>query len=181
MVREGSFKLIQLRDLNVDAREEFVRGLSWRHFIVQWSVLWAARGSRSSDVVLVECGVCDGMTSYFAMKALHGQYSFRCSLYDAWQGMRAEELLPTEFKAIGAYSYLSAETTKRHLMMFNDNCSLIQGSILGSFSSAKVVPEVNWLHIDLNSAIPTRACLNRFRDSMPSVSVVLLDDYLWLP
>ena len=95
--------------------------------------------------------------------------------------MRAEELLPTEFKAIGAYSYLSAETTKRNLMMFNDNCSLIQGSILGSFSSAKVVPEVNLLHIDLNSAIPTRACLNRFWDSMPSVSVVLLDDYLWLP
>ena len=181
MVRQGSFNLTQVRDLNVDARLEFVRGLSWRHFIVQWSVLWAARGSRGSDVVLVECGVCDGMTSYFAMKALHGQYSFRCSLYDAWQEMRAEELLPTEFKAIGAYSYLSMETTKRNLMMFNDNCAFIKGSIPGSFSSEKVAPEVNWLHIDLNSAIPTQACLNRFWDVMPSGSVILLDDYLWAP
>ena len=128
MVREGSFNLTQLRDLNVDAREEFVRGLSWRHFIVQWSVLWAARGSRSSDVVLVECGVCDGMTIYFAMKALHGQYSFRCSLYDAWQGMRAEDLLPNENRAIGAYSCLSNETTKENLMMVIDYSFFMQGS-----------------------------------------------------
>ena len=181
MVREGSFNLTQLRDLNVDAREEFVRGLSWRHFIVQWSVLWAARGSRSSDVVLVECGVCDGMTIYFAMKALHGQYSFRCSLYDAWQGMRAEELLPAEKNAIGGYSYLSIETTKKNLMMFNDNCSFIQGSIPGSLSSANVSPEVNWLHLDLNSAIPTQAALNKFWDLMPSGTVVLIDDYLGEP
>ena len=106
MVREGSFNLTQLSNLNVDAREEFVRGLSWRHFMVQWSVLWAARASCSSGLMLVECGVCDGMTSYFAMRALHGKYSFRCSLYDAWAGMRSEELLPIEIEGIDAYSYL---------------------------------------------------------------------------
>ena len=181
MGREGSFKFTQLSNLNVDAREEFVRGLSWRHFIVQWSVLWAARASCSSELMLVECGVCDGMTSYFAMRALHGKYSFRCSLYDAWQGMKADGLLPSEKKAIGAYSYLSIETTKKNLMMFNDNCAFIKGSIPGSLSSANVLPEVNWLHLDLNSTIPTQAALNIFWDLMPSGAVVLIDDYLGEP
>ena len=181
MVREGSFNLTQVSHLNVDGREEFVRGLSWRHFMVQWSVLWAARASCSSGLMLVECGVCDGMTSYFAMRALHGKFSFRCSLYDAWAGMKAEELLTSEKDAIGSYSYLSIETTKKNLMMFNDNCSFIQGSIPGSLSSANVSFAVNWMHLDLNSAIPTQAALNIFWDLMPSGAVVLIDDYLGEP
>ncbi len=62
LVCEGTVQLSQFQNLTVDAREEFIRGLGWRHFIVQWSVLWAARESRGSAVALVECGVCDGMT-----------------------------------------------------------------------------------------------------------------------
>ena len=52
MVRVGGFDLTRLRVLNVDAKES-VRGLSWRHYIMQWYVLWAARAIRNSGVVLV--------------------------------------------------------------------------------------------------------------------------------
>lgn len=124
LVSDGSFQLTQLRNLTVDAREEFVRGLGWRHFIVQWSVLWAARENRKSAVVLVECGVCDGMTIYYALRALEGQYSFTCTCFDAWQGMQAENLLPTEMKAVGAYHYLSLDTTKKILKCFVTNVPL---------------------------------------------------------
>ena len=180
-VREGRFQLTQLRHLTVDAREEFVRGLGWRHFIVQWSTLWAARASRRSAVALVECGVCDGMTGYYAMKALPRQYSFTCTLYDAWQGMKVEELLPTEIKAVGAYSYLSLDTTKSNLEMFREQCTFVKGSIPDSLLSTKGPVEVNWLHIDLNSAIPTLAALNWFWDKIPSGGLVLFDDYLGEP
>ena len=95
------------------------------------------------------------------MKALHGQYSFRRSLYDPWQGMRAEELLPTEIQSVVGHSCLSIETTK-NLMMVNDNCSFRHGSIPGSLSSATVLPEVNSLHLDLISAIRTQAALVDF-------------------
>ena len=178
-VREGSFQLTQLRNLTVEAREEFVRGLSWRHFIAQWSVLWAARGIRCLDVTLVECGVCDGMLSYFAMKALQGQYTFNCTLYDAWQAMQAEQLLTSEIKAVGAYGYLSLDTTKSNLEMFREQCTFVKGTIPESLSATKGPDEVNWLHVDLNSAIPTLATLEYFWPVMPSGSVVLIDDYLW--
>ena len=129
LVREGTFQLSQFRHLTVDAREEFVRGLGWRYCIDQWSVLWAARESRGSAVVLVECGVCGGMTIFYAMRALQGQYSFTFTLFDGWQGMQAENLLPTEMEAVGANSYLSLDTTRRYLEMFSDKCTFVMGSI----------------------------------------------------
>ena len=181
LVREGTFQLSQFRHLTVDAREEFVRGLGWRHFIVQWSVLWAARESRGSAVALVECGVCDGMTIYFAMMALQGQQHFTCTLFDAWQGMQAENLLSTEMQQVGAYSFLSLDTTKRNLEMFSDQCTFLKGSIPESLSLTEEHVEVNWLHIDMNSAIPTLAALNWFWDRIPTGGLVLFDDYLGEP
>lgn len=67
---------------------------------------------------LIECGVCDGMTAYFAMQALKGTHVFRCSLYDAWEEMKTEYLLPEETDSAGAYGYLSIESTVRNLAMF---------------------------------------------------------------
>ena len=64
---------------------------------------------------------------------------------------RAEELLSNENRAIGAYSCLSNETTKEKLII-SDYSFFMQGSILGSFSSSKVAPDVNRPHIDLSSA-----------------------------
>ncbi len=181
LVRQGSFQLTQLRNITVDGREEFIRGLGWRHFVVQWSVLWAARESRGSAVALVECGVCDGMTIYFAMMALQGQYSFTCTLCDAWQGMQAENLLPSERTAAGAYGYLSLDTTKSNLERFSDQCTFVKGSIPASLSLMEEHVEVNWLHVDMNSAIPTLAALNWFWDRIPSGGIILFDDYLGEP
>ena len=178
MVRNGTFQLTQLRSSTVDEREEFVRGLSWRHFIVQWSVLWAARLTHSKPMGLIECGVCDGMTAYFAMQALQGTHLFRCSLYDAWAEMRTNYLLSEETKIAGHYDYLSLESTVQNLAMFKKECSFVKGYIPDSLTSSEVPAEVNWLHLDLNTAIPTTAALNFFWDRMPAGSVVLFDDYL---
>ena len=176
-VRDGSFTLTQLRHFQVGAREEFVRGLSWRHFIVTWSVLWSARSNRGKEFALVECGVCDGMTAYFAMRALEGA-PFRFGLYDAWAPMKTEHLLLSEKKAVGAYGYLSLETTIQNLAMFKDECRFTKGYIPESLSSSEVSREVNWLHLDLNSSTPTIAALEFFWDRMASNSVILFDDYL---
>ena len=89
-----------------------MRGLCRRHFIVQLFVLWATREFHRSVLGVVECGVCDGMTIYHVMRALQDQYHFTGTLFDGWQGMQAEKLLPTERKAVGAHSILSFDTTK---------------------------------------------------------------------
>ncbi len=125
--------------------------------------------------------MCDGLTIYFAIMALQGQYSFTCTLCDAWQGMQAENLLPSERSAVGAYSFLSLDTTKSNLEMFSDQCTFVKGSIPESLSFTEERLEVYWLYIDLNSAIPTLAALNWFWDRIPSGGLVLCDDYLGEP
>ena len=83
-----------------------------------------------------------------------------------------------ETKIAGHYGYLSLESTVQNLAMFKKECSFVKGYIPDSLTSSDVPAEVNWLHIDLNSSIPTTAALAFFWDRMPAGSVVLFDDYL---
>ena len=106
IVCDDIFTLMQLCHFKVGATVEFVRVLSWRHFIVTWSVLWSARWNRGKELSLVECGVCDGMTDYFAMLALEGA-QFRFGLYDALAEMRTEDFLSPEKKMAGAFVFVS--------------------------------------------------------------------------
>jgi len=157
-----------------------LEGLMWRHYIVYWSASFAAKNTKIRSKNLVECGVCDGLTAYFAMTALSNSGSeWQAYLYDAWGGMREDLLLQNEMDNKGVYSYLDVETTKANLSLFGDKVKFNQGYIPESFSSADNPEEVVWMHIDLNSAVPTIAALEYFWDKLAAGGVVLFDDYGW--
>ena len=67
---------------------------------------------------IVECGVADGLTSYFAMKFLMAQSkeTFQCFLYDSREGMKEDVLTNEEKRNVGRYDYLSVESTKKNLI-----------------------------------------------------------------
>ena len=55
----------------------------------------------------------------------------------------------------------------------------MKGFIPESFQRGTTPSEIAWLHIDLNSAMPTRAALETLFDRMSTGSVILFDDYGW--
>jgi O-methyltransferase len=129
-------------------------------------------------VNLVECGVCDGLTAHFAMNAAQSLGSeWHGYLYDAWEGMKAEQLLPSESNMAGNYSYLGIESTRRSLTSLAPCLAFNQGFIPDSFTVASNPDSVTWLHIDLNSAKATLAALEFFADKLAPGAIVLFDDY----
>jgi O-methyltransferase len=177
-VAAGRMRLSQFNDVQDKARQ--IRELMWRHYVVFWSARYAAQATTSAVKHLVECGVCDGLTAYYAMSAVKVQGPFRAFLYDAWEGMKGEYLLDSEKAAVGQYSYLSLENTKRNVEPFENDAVFVKGFIPDSFEGGRTPSEIAWLHIDLNSALPTAAALSALFDRMPRGSVILFDDYGWV-
>jgi len=176
-VAAGTLKLSQLNDVQDKPRR--LRELMWRHYVVFWSSRYAAQATASPIKTLVECGVCDGLTAYFAMSGVKGHGPFKAFLYDAWEGMKAEHLLESERGAIGSYSYLSLENTKQNLAVFEPDAVFVKGFIPQSFEIAPLPPDIAWLHIDLNASLPTTAALKTLFDRVLPGGVVLFDDYGW--
>jgi O-methyltransferase len=177
-VASGQMRLSQFNDVQDKARR--LHELMWRHYIVFWSAHHAAKVTPSATKHLVECGVCDGLTAYYAMSAARQAGPFKAFLYDAWEGMKAEYLLDSEKGAAGQYAYLSVENTERNLQPFAGDTAYIKGFIPGSFEQATTPSDIAWLHIDLNAAIPTTAALEALYDRMPAGAVILFDDYGWV-
>jgi O-methyltransferase len=178
-VATGELRLSQFD--GVQDKQSPLRELMWRHFVVFWSARYALEATASPVKNLVECGVCDGLTACFAMSAVQGRAPFKAYLYDAWEGMKAEYLLESEQSAAGAYSYLSFENTQRNLAAFKADAIFIKGFVPESFETAATPADIAWLHIDLNSALPTAAALKALFDKMSSGSLILFDDYGWRP
>ena len=112
-VQAGEFRLSQFD--SVQDKKRLLDGLRWRHYIVFWTARWAATVPASSAPNFVECGVCDGLTAYFALRAIPDRRDFKIFLYDAWEGMKSEYLLQAEQRLAGSYSHLSLEQTQRNL------------------------------------------------------------------
>lgn len=176
-VSAGTLKLSQFNDVQDKPRRLWE--LMWRHYIVFWSARYAAKATRSPVKNLVECGVCDGLTAYFAMSGVKGQGPFKAFLYDAWEGMKPEHLLESERGAAGSYSYLSLENTKRNLAAFEHETVFVKGFIPQSFATAPNPSGIVWLHIDLNASLPTTAALETLFDNLQPGGVILFDDYGW--
>ena len=159
----------------------WLTSLAWRHYIVYWTAMYAARISKFSKLNLVEAGVCDGLTINFAMSAVKDEIGenldFEAYLYDAWGGMKEENLTTNEKWAKGKYSYLSLEQTKSNLKDFESKCRFIQGHIPDVFVEHSGPSELSWLHIDLNSSVPTLKTLEHFVPKLLPGGVVLFDDY----
>lgn len=153
--------------------------LLWRHWIVSYSVRHVIEFT-DKDLDLVECGVCDGLSAYFALSDLRGVGGLgRMHLYDAWAPMRNENLLESEKHLIGDYSNISLQRVKKNLSEF-DNVVYHPGYIPESLHVKPSPPEkISYLHIDLNSATPTIAALEFFFPRLMRGGVVLFDDYGW--
>lgn len=176
-VVSGTFRLSQFSDAHDQAR--LLKQLMWRHYIVFWSARFAARATASPVKTLVECGVCDGLTAYYAMSAMADSGPFNAFLYDAWEGMKADYLLESEKSIAGSYAYLSVENTANNLSDFAKHSQFVKGFIPESFETGGIPPELVWLHIDLNASQPTTAALEALFDRIPPGGVILFDDYGW--
>jgi hypothetical protein len=167
LVREGKFQMTQYAEV-ID-KEEVLRSLMWRHY----AIFWSAQFSSSKSGALVECGVSDGLTAYFAIKAHNN--SRKAYLYDAWTAMAQEDLLESESRHSGDYGYLTLERTKNNLRGLN--AAYVKGHIPEVFSSHSTPQEIIWLHIDLNASKPTLESLQEMYDHVISGGIIIFDDY----
>ena len=172
LLRQSRFSLTQFFYKDADYKK-IIEELQWRHYIVFNSVLHAINFSESDDISIVECGVCDGLTAHFAMKACQYKNSFFTAyLYDTWAKLNsADEDL--RFK----YAYLNLETTKINLQQFTKNTTYNKGLIPDIFANVENPTKINWLHIDLNSSVATLKTLEFFYDKIEHNGVILFDDY----
>jgi hypothetical protein len=144
--------------------------LRWRHWIVAFCVRHACSFNPGSPVALVECGVGDGLTAYFACNEaehLGAEYAMDC--YDTWAEVTTDA-------GAGSYAALSLDRTRRNLDRFAGRVTYHRGLIPTSFGDTAPAA-VSYLSIDLNAAAPTVAALEFFLPRLAPRAVVLLDDY----
>jgi O-methyltransferase len=176
LIDDEKFLLTQFIDLPKQAMA--LEALAWRHYIVYWSALSAAKATQTPTKNLVEAGTCDGLTAYFAMSAIGSLgMDYKCFMYDAWEAMKSDDLLESEKSKTGMYSYLEIGTTVKNLIGFSKLTVFNKGYIPDSFSVSENPEEIVWLHIDLNAAAPTRDSLDYFYDKIQPGGIVLFDDY----
>ena len=165
----------------LDGYENLLKRLSWRHYVVYWTSKFSAKNTQTEKVNIVETGVWYGMSTQYAIAALQSTLgkssNFEVFLYDAWEGMKEENLTSSEKSSKGNYSYLSVEQTKSNLSDFQDRCKFIKGHIPEVFFENPGPTELSWLHIDLNSSMPTLKTLEQFVPKLLPGGVVLFDDY----
>lgn len=166
-------------DLKIN--KDSVDGLLWRHYIVTFSVRYALKFSNGEMFNMVEAGVADGITAFFALREAEAHRKrFSMHLYDSWGPMRETELLSSESIHLGDYAELHANRTKKNLAEFRDYLIFHQGYIPGSLHVSPEAPSsVHYMHIDINAAIPTMAALKFFWQRLARGGVVLFDDYGW--
>lgn len=153
----------------------------WREYFIVASVALAIDSTvQPAKTFLVEGGVCDGWSAWFALNCATAHSAGADYWgYDLWEGMREDELLDSEIAKAGSYSYLSVDQTHRNLREFGGNIRLCKGFVPASLVEFDGPPSVHWLHIDLNAARPSVEMVAHFWNRIPRGGVVLLDDYSW--
>ncbi len=158
----------------------------WRHWIVSFAVRYAVEFTEQRDVEAVECGVYDGLTAFFALREFQGQVQkghldrFKMHLFDSWEPMESDYLLDSEKKSSGKFPGIDIERTKRNLSGSSEHIFYHKGFIPASLNSEPVCTRpIIYLHIDVNSAMPTVAVLEHFWDRIPPKGVIAFDDFGW--
>lgn len=161
-------------------KEKDLDALLWRHWIVTFSLRFALTfaAPKRNPSVLVECGVAEGVTAFFALREAQ-RLASPCvmHLYDAWAGMRESELLESERWRIGSFSQLSMDRMKRNLKEFEEQIVVHPGHIPDTLSPSSGPSDISYLSIDLNSARPTIVTMEHFWPHLRNNAVVLFDDY----
>ena len=165
----------------IDGYGNLLKERLWRHYIIYWTSKFAANNTQTGKVNIVEAGVWYGMSTTYAISALQntlGQsLNYEVFLYDAWEGMKEENLTHSEKYRIGEYSYLSLEQTKSNLRDFQESCRFIKGHIPEVLVENPGPSDLSWLHIDLRSSMPTLRTLEHFFPKLLPGGLVLFDDY----
>lgn len=174
LVRDGSFKLLQFKDQK--KIQNTLSQLSWRHYIVYWSCIYAINQTDCEEKNLVEVGVADGLTVFFALNAAkQSKKTFNAFLYDTWSEVELDN--PSTKGKTREYSQLSINSTKNNLKSFEKNVCFIQGLIPETLNDKKEPEKIIWLHIDLNSSKPTLETIQHFWKKIDHGGLILLDDY----
>jgi len=142
----------------------------WKFYFVAFASSYAVKSTGLSS--LVECGVANGYSAFVALKSVKNS---EMHLYDAWNVMK-DDLISESEKAIrGYYKTLDINFTKYNLKEFGST-RWHQGYIPETLdnSSPKLI---SYLHIDLNSSIPTFEALTFFYPKILNGGVILFDDY----
>lgn len=160
---------------------------SYHHDLwVGWLISFAARYviifAEKNNLNFVECGVGDGITAFHALSQLKSNYKLfsqsKMWLYDSWGGMMLKYLHHSEKQYEGRYSELDLNACKNNLKEFEEVLVYNQGYVPDVFESISEHPNnVNFLHIDLNSAMPTLSALEFFFPKMEKRGVIIFDDY----
>ncbi len=158
--------------------------LLWRHWIVSYATRHSMIFSKTGDYNFVECGVGDGLSSYYTLQEIQGNPNVskkaKLHLYDSWGTMKEDGLLESESSSIGRYSELELDVTKKNLKEFEKIISYHKGYIPEIFDKEPKSPSsIIYMHIDLNSTPPTMDALEYFFPKLVSGGVILFDDYGW--
>jgi hypothetical protein len=156
---------------------ETLEGLKWRHYIIFTSIDLIEGVTKENT--FVECGVGDGLSISYALNKITKKHS-NFYLYDSWQPMIKKYLFSKkENEKVGSYKTLNFEITKKNLKNFQHKIQYNKGYIPDVFDSSINPDKISWLHIDLNSSIPTLRCLEFFYDRIENNGVIVFDDYGW--
>ena len=169
-------------------KDHVLYSLKWRHYNIFWSVKFAINNTDSAQKNFVECGVCDGLSTYFAITSSIAEKisNHKFYLYDSWGPMGDEFLSESELKIKknptwkgSKYNNIDIEITKSNLRKFEGLVVYNKGYITDELEYAENPNSLVWMHIDLNGAKPTLSMLNYFHDKILKGGVILFDDYGW--
>lgn len=156
---------------------ETLEGLKWRHYLIFNSVRLLK--NKNIKKTFVECGVGDGLSIKYVLNTTSPENS-EFYLYDSWQPMLKKYLITDgENSKIGSYNSLNFEITKKNLKNYSHNITFNQGYIPDIYNKNNHPKKVSWLHIDLNSSMPTLKTLEFFYDRIESNGIIVFDDYGW--
>lgn len=177
-IKKIKFGLIRSTGDDVDTIDESM----WRHWIVAYAIKHAIKFSKSEKMNFVECGVGEGISAFFSLREIVNNPKYSTSsqmhLYDAWAKMKKDFLLDDELNSEGKYSELNIEMAKENLKEFKQITTYHKGYIPESFNKEPKDPvSINYIHIDLNSAIPTLEALKFFFPRLEERGIILFDDY----
>ena len=169
-INEFTLSMFAFNEMNV------LNDLRWRHYIVHFTSSLAFSQTNSKNIV--ECGVCDGMTAFFAINKFKNDKKYKAYLYDSWEAMKEDFLTnPADKRRAGSYANISIEDAKKNLILYKDNIIFNKGFIPDVFTKSNNPKHLSWLHIDLNSSMPTKESLKFFYPLLQSGGIILFDDY----
>lgn len=157
-IDDKSFQLTQFKSEN---SKKMIQELKYRHYYVLLAAYLATSKCVSKN--FVECGVCDGLTSFFILNQFTKSENYNGYLYDLWQPQKN-------------YEKISLEVTKNNLREYN-KLSFNKGSIPSVFSYSINPERISLLHIDLNNAKATTDSLEYFYNKIEKNGIILFDDY----